>query len=72
MSCEACHGPGGDYWKMDVMKDRTKSVAAGLVIPTEATCTACHNDKGPTFKGFDYAAMLAKVAHPNPQKAAAK
>lgn len=69
VSCEACHGPGGDYWKMDVMKDRAKSVAAGMVMPTEETCKGCHNADGPTFKGFDYAAMLAKIAHPNPQKA---
>jgi hypothetical protein len=72
VSCESCHGPGGDYWKMDVMKDQAKSVAAGMVVPNEKTCTGCHNAGSPNFKGFDYKAMLAKIAHPNPQKAAAK
>ena len=70
VSCEACHGPGGDYWKMEVMKDKAKATAAGLVMPTEATCKGCHNPESPTFKSFDFAAMKAKIAHPNPQKAA--
>jgi cytochrome c554/c'-like protein len=72
VSCEGCHGPGGDYWKMDVMKDRAKATAAGMVLPTEKTCTGCHNAEGPTFKGFDFKTALAKVAHPNPAKGAAK
>jgi hypothetical protein len=71
VSCESCHGPGDDYWKMNVMKDQAKSIEAGLVIPDESTCVTCHNDKSPTFKGFDFAAMNAKIAHPNP-KAASK
>lgn len=70
VSCEACHGPGGDYWKMEVMKDKAKATAAGMVMPTEATCKGCHNPESPTFKSFDFAAMSAKIAHPNPQKAA--
>jgi hypothetical protein len=70
VTCESCHGPGGDYWKMDVMKDLAKATAAGLVMPNEATCTTCHNSESPTFKGFDFAAMKEKIAHPNPAKAA--
>lgn len=69
VSCEACHGPGGDYWKMNVMKDPALSSAAGLAKPTEATCKGCHNADSPTFKGFDFATDSAKIAHPNPQKA---
>jgi cytochrome c554/c'-like protein len=69
VSCEGCHGPGGDYWKLDVMKDRAKATAAGLVIPNEGTCKTCHNAEGPTFKGFDFASMKAEIAHPNPAKA---
>jgi hypothetical protein len=69
VSCEACHGPGGDYWKMDVMKDKAKAQAAGLVIPDEKTCTGCHNQESPTFKGFDFKEAHAKIAHPNPQGA---
>jgi len=69
VSCESCHGPGGDYWKMSVMKDKAQAAAAGLIMPDEKTCVTCHNDKSPTFKGFDFAAMKAKIAHPNPQAA---
>jgi cytochrome c554/c'-like protein len=69
VGCEGCHGPGGDYWKMEVMKDKGKAVAAGLVLPTEETCKTCHNPESPSFQGFDFAAMKAKIAHPNPQTA---
>jgi len=69
VSCESCHGPGGDYWKMDVMKDRAKSVAAGMVLPTEETCKVCHNPESPSFKAFDFKTALAQIAHPNPQTA---
>jgi len=72
VSCESCHGPGGDYWKMEIMKDRAKAVAAGMVVPDENTCKTCHNPESPTFKGFDFAKALEKIAHPNPQRAASR
>jgi cytochrome c553 len=41
--CETCHGPGSDYKSMKVMKDPTAAKAAGLILPTKATCTEkCH------------------------------
>jgi hypothetical protein len=42
VQCEACHGPGEDYKKMSIMKDREAAMANGLVIPTQATCDGCH------------------------------
>jgi hypothetical protein len=42
VQCEACHGPGADYKKMSIMKDRDAAVSNGLVIPTQATCDGCH------------------------------
>jgi hypothetical protein len=71
VQCESCHGPGSDYKTMTVMKSRDASVAAGLVLPTEAVCVTCHNKESPTFTEFKFAEMLAKVAHPRP-KAEAK
>jgi hypothetical protein len=68
VGCESCHGPGSEYKSMKVMKDRDASTAAGLVLPTEETCTGCHNDKSPTFKGFDFAEYSAKIAHPDPTR----
>ena len=71
VACESCHGPGSLYKKRTVMKDRDASVAAGLIIPDEKTCTACHNDESPTYKAFNYAERVKEIAHPNPLKAAA-
>ena len=42
VQCEACHGPGNDYKKMSIMKDVEAAKANGLVIPSQATCDACH------------------------------
>ncbi len=43
VQCEACHGPGSRYKSLQIMKDRQKAVAAGLVIPDQATCDTCHD-----------------------------
>jgi hypothetical protein len=63
VGCEACHGAGADYKAMKVMKDREQAVAAGMIIPTEETCTGCHNEASPTFKGFNYEEALATGTH---------
>jgi hypothetical protein len=64
VTCETCHGNGGDYWKMSVMKDPEKAKAAGLIAkPDKATCTAkCH--KPAEFKDE----MLTKVHDKKPKK----
>ena len=64
VECETCHGNGGDYWTMAVMKDVAKAKAAGLVAkPDKATCTAkCH--KAAEFKDD----MLGKVHDKKPKK----
>ncbi len=46
VQCEACHGPGADFKKMSVMKDREKAEANGLIIPTQENCNGCHKDEG--------------------------
>jgi hypothetical protein len=64
VTCEACHGAGSDYKDRDTMQDLDAAVAAGLVIPTEATCTGCHNSESPTFPGsFNYEEMKAAGVH---------
>jgi hypothetical protein len=43
-------------------------VAAGLIYPADQSCTLCHNDTSPTWKGsFDKEAMVKKIAHPDPK-----
>jgi hypothetical protein len=69
VTCEACHGAGADYMKMDVMKDQAKAMAAGLAMPKEDACKTCHNAESPTFKAFDFASASKIIAHPNPAKA---
>lgn len=70
VGCESCHGAGADYKKKSIMADREKAVAAGMVVPTEETCVACHNEKSPTYVEFNFDEMVAKVAHPAPEVAA--
>ena len=75
VQCEVCHGPGSLYRKPTVMSkvkykadpetQRQVSIEAGLVLPTEATCTGCHNEKSPNFKGFDFEKAKEKIRHWN-------
>ena len=44
--------------------------AVGLVKPTAEVCQRCHNEESPTFKEFKFEEMVAKIAHPNPMRAA--
>ncbi len=73
VQCEACHGPGGDYKTMSIMKDKEKAIANGLVIPDANTCLKCHNADAPTealkasAKDFDFAKMEAKGVHMIPK-----
>ena len=67
VGCEACHGAGSDYKKMKVMKDHDAAVAAGMTIPSEETCVACHNEESPTFEEFDFEAFSTMIAHPRPE-----
>lgn len=54
VQCEACHGPGADYKKMSVMKDRDAAIANGLVVPTQALCDQCHTgDDHASKKDFE-------------------
>jgi hypothetical protein len=68
VSCEICHGAGSAYKSPAVMKDQKLAIKNGLIIPNEKTCTKCHNSESPTFKGFDFASMSKKIAHPAPKK----
>lgn len=70
VQCETCHGPGSEYKKMAIMKDKQKAMDAGLIIHTEKEkfCTGCHNSDSPTFAGFEYDKMWDQIKHPKPAK----
>lgn len=71
VSCEACHGAGSAYSGRKIMQDifgGTKDGAAfGLVAQSEKVCVTCHNEESPTFKGFNYDEMVAKISHKTPR-----
>lgn len=70
VGCETCHGAAAD-WKKLHPKDMPGAAAAGMVTQTdEKLCKTCHNEESPFYKPFVYAEALAKIAHPNPKKAA--
>ena len=64
VQCEECHGPGSDYMKNSIMKDRKKAIANGLKIPNEKHCRKCHDRKKyPWAKKFVYKDRLKKIEH---------
>jgi hypothetical protein len=71
VTCESCHGAGGDYVKKSTMEGVTsgeiEAASVGLVMPDAETCTGCHNDQSPTFKGFDFEKYWAKIDHSWPE-----
>lgn len=69
VQCETCHGPGSEYKKLTIMKDKEKSKENGLIIHTEkeAFCTGCHNSESPTFKSFSYDEFWPKIQHSKPK-----
>jgi hypothetical protein len=82
VQCESCHGPGADYRKKKIMSDVDEAVARGLWRADEdpAICTACHNEKSPTWDpkrfvrpdgssaGFDFELGKARFPHPIPEE----
>lgn len=71
VGCESCHGPGSKYKSKKVMQavytGATAGADVGLNTVSKETCIACHNEKSPTFKDFNYEEMVAKISHPMPE-----
>lgn len=63
VSCESCHGAGSMYKFPAIMKDKVKSAANGLIVPSKKVCIKCHNSESPNFKGFDYDKYKAMIVH---------
>jgi hypothetical protein len=61
VQCEACHGPGNDYRKTSIMKDKELAMEKGLIEPTAEVCERCHNEDSPTFIGFDYETFVSRT-----------
>lgn len=64
VGCEVCHGPGSLFMDKEIMKDHDAAIAAGLRVPDETTCRACHNAESPTFSGeFDFEVAKEEGIH---------
>lgn len=68
VQCETCHGPGSEYKKITIMKDKQQAIANGLILHDNGAefCKTCHNSDSPTFKSFDYDEYWAKIKHTDP------
>lgn len=72
VGCEACHGPGSEYYKKStmeaIMRGEIDPASVGLVVhPGEEACVQCHNEESPTYKGFDYEERSKEILHPIPE-----
>ncbi len=72
VQCEKCHGPGSEYMDREVMLDRRRAVAAGLMMPKEQDCMGCHQVKGShvavhNLPKLDMAAAMKQIEHPTPR-----
>ena len=68
VQCESCHGPGSEYKKLSIMKDKQQAIANGLILHIDGAefCKTCHNSDSPTFKSFDYNESWDKIKHTDP------
>jgi YVTN family beta-propeller protein len=72
LQCEACHGPGSEYATKEIMSDRKKAMANGLIMPDKETyCMTCHRPKGSHVavlktKPLEPKAAWQAIAHPKP------
>ena len=73
VTCEACHAAASGYLSLHSKKtdaDKAKAKEAGFVklAKNEKSCTNCHNSESPSFKGFKFEEMWAKIEHKLPPK----
>ncbi|MEW6088982.1 MAG: cytochrome c family protein [bacterium] len=78
VQCEACHGAGSLYKKIEIMDEgeykknlsfqRKKAIEAGLIMPTEETCKKCHNQESPHYKPFVFRMAYPKIKHLIPRR----
>ncbi len=70
VGCEACHGAASGFKMVHMKGDLAKNKELGMIIPEkdEKLCVTCHNSGSPTFKGFKFNEMWAKIEHGLPPK----
>jgi len=71
VSCEVCHGAASGYKVLHSKPNSLeKAKAAGLIEGdmTGKSCEKCHNEESPSFKGFKFEEMWAKIEHASKEK----
>ena len=63
VQCETCHGAGGNYAKLFVMKDRELAKALGLKSGDMSTCRVCHAGQGTHLTPFDAEKAWPSLPH---------
>jgi hypothetical protein len=66
VTCEVCHGAASGYKVIHANPaNKEKAAAAGLSkgVKDSKECEVCHNAESPTFKGFKFDEMWAKIEH---------
>ncbi len=66
VSCEGCHGPGGDYAFFSIMRDKENAIKKGLNPSPKETCGGCHNDECHFVTPLNFEEALEKISHPIP------
>jgi hypothetical protein len=71
VTCEVCHGPGSEYKKLSLMKNKEEAIKNGLILyanteAIKAKCLKCHQNAH--NKIFDFAASWDKIKHAAPPK----
>ncbi|MCW5966151.1 MAG: beta-propeller fold lactonase family protein [Bryobacterales bacterium] len=69
VQCETCHGPGSEYMREEVMRNREQAVHAGLRLSGKHDCLGCHIEKNSHVtvlgtKPFNLEAAWPLIAHP--------
>ncbi len=61
VQCEECHGPASQHLEVPITAKELRRDTQSM--PNEEDCQRCHNEKSPTFDGFDYTEALAAIKH---------
>jgi hypothetical protein len=70
VSCEGCHGPGSEYKKLSLMKNRDAAAKNGILLygspgKIKALCLKCHESAHGVV--FDFDAAWGKIRHSTPK-----
>lgn len=68
VQCETCHGPGSEYMREEVMRNREQALRAGLRLTGKQDCLGCHIEKNSHVtvlgtKPFNLEVAWPQVAH---------